>query len=39
MKKLILLLSIVLSTSLNAQYCHFMISAKEPEMVVSTLKA
>ena len=40
MKKLILLLSIVLSTSLNAQYCAFYdFEAKEPEMVVSTLKA
>ena len=40
MKKLILLFSIVLSSSLNAQYCAFYdVEANEPEMVLSTLKA
>jgi len=40
MKKLILLFCIVLTSSLNAQYCAFYdFEANEPEMVVSTLKA
>ena len=39
MKKLLLSLLLLSTVSLNAQYCIFFdFEAKEPEMVVSTLK-